>query len=171
MGLSLLRKGFIALEGHKDILVAHEILTGEAIARRHVVYFRVHDLLACDFAELPQKLLFFFGEGNAVLALRRQVLDLDKARAAFAILAIEGDRDLVSLSDGKDRAAVSCNRIHGDVFSHDRGRKRYVSHWNSPLFRSRFRPSEDMQWRAARSWGRKTRGVMEQRVAMVMPMR
>ena len=69
MGRALLGKGLIAFKGYKNVLAAYEELSGQAIARRHVVHFRVHKLFARDFAELLQELLFLFGEGDPVLAL------------------------------------------------------------------------------------------------------
>ena len=74
----LRRKGAIPLERDDDVFVADEALAGEAVAWRHVVDFGIHELLACDFPKLPQQLLLFLGQRNAVLRLGRYVLDLDK---------------------------------------------------------------------------------------------
>ena len=49
---SLRRQGLVALEGDDDVLVAHEILASQPIARRHVVDLGVLDLGLGDLAEL-----------------------------------------------------------------------------------------------------------------------
>jgi hypothetical protein len=63
----LRRKGGIPFERDDNVLVADEALAGEAVAWWHVVDFGIHNLLAREFAKLPQQLLFFLGQRNAML--------------------------------------------------------------------------------------------------------
>ena len=122
------RNARVALEGNDDVLVADEALAGEPVVRRHVVHLGGDDLLAGDLAKLAQQLLLLVGERDAVDRAWREMLDLDDAGAAFAVLAIETDRDFVGLGDREDGAAVARDGVDGDVPRHRRGRKRYVSH-------------------------------------------
>ena len=86
---------------------------------RHVVDFRIADFLGRDLAQLPQDFFFFFGHGHAVFDVGGQVGDLHQTRAALAVLAIEGNGNLVFLGQGKDGAAITGYGVNGDVFGHD----------------------------------------------------
>lgn len=116
----LLGQRLVAREDHHDVFVAHEALARQAIARRHVVDFGVDDLLLGDLAELPQHLLFLFGERDGVGPLAAQVLHLNQAGSAIAILAIEGNRNLVRLGDRQNGASVASDGVDGDIARHRR---------------------------------------------------
>ena len=124
----LRRKGAIPFERDDDVFVADEALAREAVPWWHVVDFGIHDLLACDLAELPQQLLLFLGQRNAMLRLRRDVLDLDKTGSAFAVLTVKRNRNAVRLCDGQNGPPMPRHRVDRDVLRHDRGLECYVSH-------------------------------------------
>ena len=122
------RKRLVAFEGDQDVLVAHEALAGETMPRRHVVDLGVDDLGLGNPAELPQHFLFFFRERDRVPRERVKVLHLDQARAAFAVLTVERNRNLVGLGERKYGAAVARDGVNRDVPRHGRGRKSDIGH-------------------------------------------
>jgi len=132
-GRAFHRQRFVARERNESVLVAHKALAGQPIRRRHVVDFGINDFFPGDFPELAQQFLFLFGQRNSVTRARRQVLDLDNARPAIAILAIEGNGNVVGLGKRKEIAAITGDGINGDVARHDRRRKSHVGHEFCPF--------------------------------------
>src|SRR5208283_4292393 len=96
----LWRQSLIAFKGDQDIFVAHEALASQAIMRRHVVDLGILGLGLGDLAELLQQLLLLLRQGNRISDGRTEMGDFYETGTALAVLAIEGDRYLMSLGDG-----------------------------------------------------------------------
>ena len=80
--------------------------------------------------------LFLFRQRGAVRPIVAEDLDLDEAGAAFAVLAVERDRNLVGLGDGEDRAAIARHGIDRHVTRHGRRREGDIGHKSLPEWRS-----------------------------------
>src|SRR5271165_4547126 len=108
----LCRQRLITLEGHDDVLVSYKTLTCEPVARWHIVDLGIVDFRLRDLAELAKHLLFFLRQRDRVFAIAgSEMLDLDEAGPAFAVLTVERNWNFVGLGDSQDGSAVARDRI------------------------------------------------------------
>jgi hypothetical protein len=128
------RQRHVPLKGNKDVFIAHKVLASQPVLRGHVVDLGIHDLGLGDLAQLLEHLFFLLGQRQAAAHRGREMPDFDQTGAAFTILAVKRDGDVVGFGQPEQGAAVPGDRINRDVPRHHRGRKSDVGHDEIFLF-------------------------------------